>query len=135
MKYAKLIEGTLTYIRQSELSTLYKDEKTPTEVEVRDLALSLGYMEVVDTPKNGDITKWEIIDDKIVRTWIIKSVDAKRATAYLIERIISYDNTMLSVDQANTRALQLWAEGRTEDCDSLRALIATAKNEIRSRIM
>ena len=56
-----------------------------------------------------------------------------RESIYSTERIIEYQNELLTVDDANRLYLQYAAEGNTSICEKLQKLIATTKNNIRKQ--
>jgi hypothetical protein len=55
-----------------------------------------------------------------------------REKAYSTDHIISWNETLITVDQANDLFAKYFAEGSTK-ADELRMLIASAKTEIRER--
>ena len=57
----------------------------------------------------------------------------RRESIYRTERIIEYQNELLTVDDANSLYLQYAAEGNTSICEKLQSLIATTKNNIRKQ--
>ena len=151
MRYGKLINNEIVYFRDSEikLKTTIVDGKPVRETltdEIRNKYISdNGYKEIVLTKQTASTPEWEEFEDKLIQIWtgepvkVIKGSipnqkepitnEDKRKHSYATERIISFENKMITVDEANERFIQLFAEG--SDVEILKQLIVSAKNIIR----
>lgn len=118
-----------------------------------------GYKEVVISRQTASISKWDETDTQIVQVWygepvktftgnipvkqekvekpivpVVKpepTADELRKKAYATEKIVDFENELITVDKANLRFLQLLAEGK--ETDVLRGLIVNAKTMIRNK--
>ena len=117
-----------------------------------------GWLPIVDTPMpdtpEGEEPKYytyhrDVVDGQIVRAWteteppepetetvpipIELTPAEKRELAYNTVSCIEWDGSMLTVTQAAQQWAYYAAEGRTDKTDTLTALIAAAKQNIREQ--
>lgn len=142
--YGKLENGKIEFMRYSSNSSpIEYDEnhkvipiKKTTEEDIENYAIANGFLEVVLTKQSGSgIVSWAIVDGKIIQVWTPLNSDKKREIAYMSTKSVIYGGSEYTVDEANIKALRLWAENRTEECDALRVLIQIAKESIREQII
>ena len=121
---AKINNGQLEYFKQPAWllgdATAYATEH--------------GYKEVVTVA--GESSGISETETQIILTVSepVKTVNEKRAEAYIYDKRISYKEIQLSVDEALKIAYSYNLEGRIEDAGELTSFILAAKNEIRTEI-